>query len=89
MTGISRAMALDIGSVRVGVAVSDPMRITANGVETYKRTGDDETDAKYLAGLANQYAPVTLFWPSAEHERHLWTPGGKNQGIRENRREAF
>ncbi len=60
MTGISRAMALDIGSVRVGVAVSDPMRITANGVETYKRTGDDETDAKYLAGLANQYAPVTL-----------------------------
>lgn len=60
MTAVSRAMALDVGSVRVGVAVSDPMRITANGVETYKRTGDDEADAKYLAALANKYAPVTL-----------------------------
>lgn len=60
MTELIRAMALDVGSVRVGVAVSDPMRITANGLETYRRTGDDEADAKYLADLAKKYAPVTL-----------------------------
>lgn len=60
MTDYRRAMALDVGSVRIGIAISDPMRITANGLETYKRTGDDEEDAKYLAALAKKYAPVTL-----------------------------
>ena len=60
MTGLRRAMALDVGSVRIGIAVSDPMRITANGLETYTRTGDDEADAQYIAGLAKKYAPVTL-----------------------------
>lgn len=60
MTELRRAMALDVGTVRIGIAVSDPMRITANGLETYQRTGDDDKDAQYIAGLAQKYAPVTL-----------------------------
>jgi len=57
---VKRALALDVGTVRIGVAVSDPMRITANGVESYKRTGDIEKDAAYIADLVKGYEPVTL-----------------------------
>ena len=35
-----RVLALDIGDKRIGVAVSDPLGITAQGLETYTRTGD-------------------------------------------------
>ncbi len=84
----NRAMALDVGSHRIGVAVSDPMRITANGIETYKRTGDDEKDAVYLADLANKYAPLTLvfglprnmngtYGPQAEKTREFAALVGK------------
>ena len=34
-----RVLALDIGDKRIGVAVSDPLGITAQGLETYTRTG--------------------------------------------------
>lgn len=33
-----RVLALDIGDKRIGVAVSDPLGITAQGLETYTRT---------------------------------------------------
>ena len=49
-----RKMALDIGTVRIGVATSDPMGIIASGYETYVRTKDDEKDYSYLASLAKQ-----------------------------------
>ena len=41
----SRIMGLDIGDVRIGIALSDLLGITAQGQETYTRTGDDEADA--------------------------------------------
>lgn len=47
-----RKMALDIGTVRIGVATSDPMSIIASGYETYVRTANLEADMKYLANLA-------------------------------------
>lgn len=33
-----RAMALDVGEKRIGVALSDPLKITAQGLETYHRS---------------------------------------------------
>jgi putative Holliday junction resolvase len=36
-TNVSRVMALDVGSKRIGVAVSDPLGITAQGVDTIQR----------------------------------------------------
>ena len=48
---MKRIMSLDIGEKRIGVAVSDPLGITAQGVETYTRTG--EGDAKYVVDKAN------------------------------------
>jgi len=34
-----RVMALDVGERRIGVAVSDPLGISAQGIETYERRG--------------------------------------------------
>lgn len=47
---MKRVMCVDIGEKRIGIAVSDPLGITAQGVETYTRTG--ENDAKYIADKA-------------------------------------
>ena len=52
-------MALDVGDVRIGIAVSDLMGIIANPLETYTRKGDLATDAQYVAKLA-QEKEVTL-----------------------------
>ena len=48
-----RILALDIGDVRIGLAVSDPLGITANPLETYVRKKNDEAaDCRYIADLA-------------------------------------
>jgi len=47
---MKRVMCVDIGEKRIGIAVSDPLGITAQGVETYTRSG--EGDAKYIADKA-------------------------------------
>lgn len=58
-----RIVAFDVGDKRIGVAVSDPLGITAQGLETYTRTGDPATDAKYLLNIANGYPkPVKLLF---------------------------
>lgn len=57
---MGRIMALDVGDVRIGVAVSDPMGIIANPLETYTRKGDIKRDAQYIVDLANSHE-VTLF----------------------------
>ena len=33
-----RVMGLDVGDKRIGIAVSDPLKITAQGLETLNRT---------------------------------------------------
>lgn len=47
-----RLMSLDIGDVRIGVAMSDLMRILAEPFETYTRTKDLDNDLQYFAKLA-------------------------------------
>ena len=50
-----RILALDIGDVRIGLAVSDVLGITANPVETYiRKKNDEEADARYIADLAQK-----------------------------------
>lgn len=55
-----RILAFDIGEKRIGVAVSDPLGITAQGIETYHRTDDLEQDVAHLIKLANGYKPVKI-----------------------------
>jgi putative Holliday junction resolvase len=59
---MQRILALDVGDKRIGIAVSDPLGITAQGLETYTRTGDQEKDAQYIIGLADKYRPVRLLF---------------------------
>ena len=51
---MGRIMALDVGNVRIGIAVSDLMGIIANPLETYTRKGNLAVDAEYIANLANR-----------------------------------
>lgn len=57
-----RVLALDVGDKRIGIAVSDPLGLTAQGLETYTRTGDDGADAAYIRDLAQRYQPVRLLF---------------------------
>lgn len=57
---MERILALDVGDRRIGLAVSDPLGITAQGLETYVRCGDEEKDADYIIAMANRYKPVKL-----------------------------
>ncbi|HWQ59016.1 MAG TPA: Holliday junction resolvase RuvX [Clostridia bacterium] len=59
---MKRVLALDVGDRRIGIAVSDPLGFTAQGLETYARTGDDAADVSHILALANKYAPVRLLF---------------------------
>lgn len=49
-----RIMALDVGSKRIGVALSDPLKITAQGLQTFQRTALEE-DIKGLWKLIDEH----------------------------------
>ena len=51
---------MDVGDVRIGIAVSDLMGIIANPLETYTRKGNLEVDAQYIVDLAKS-KEVSLF----------------------------
>jgi len=57
---VLRILAFDVGEKRIGIAVSDPLGITAQGIETYHRTDDLEKDVSHLLSVADGYRPVKL-----------------------------
>ncbi|MCM1042910.1 MAG: Holliday junction resolvase RuvX [Corallococcus sp.] len=57
---MGKIIAIDVGDVRIGVAVSDILGVIANPLETYKRVGDIDADAKYIADLANKNQATVL-----------------------------
>ena len=59
---MERILALDVGDRRIGLAVSDALGITAQGLETYVRCDDPEKDADYIISIANRYRPVKLLF---------------------------
>jgi putative pre-16S rRNA nuclease len=54
-----RVAALDVGEARIGVAVSDELGITAQGVGVVRRVGG-ERDLRALAEMLAPYAPERL-----------------------------
>ena len=54
-----RYMGIDYGDKRIGVAVSDPLNITAQGVATIENTGGKKVFQK-LAELIGQYGVTTV-----------------------------
>ena len=59
---MKRILAFDVGERRVGVAVSDALGITAQGVETYTLTDDEAIDLNHFLELVKKYAPVKLLF---------------------------
>ncbi len=49
-----RVIALDVGDVRIGVAMSDPTGTIAQPLEVYKRVGFGP-DSRYVLGLCEKY----------------------------------
>jgi len=49
-----RILAIDYGARRMGLAVSDPLGITAQGIETLERK-NKRTDFAYLEGVIRDY----------------------------------
>ena len=49
-----RIVALDVGDRRIGIAVSDPLGITAQPIETYTRVGYGP-DVRHIAAICAQY----------------------------------
>jgi len=54
-----RVLALDFGSRRIGVAVSDPLGITAQQLSAIRREGDRK-DIEAVASLAAEYGVETV-----------------------------
>jgi putative Holliday junction resolvase len=53
LTASDRILALDVGKRRIGVAVSDPLRITAQGLPTIERRNNRE-DFAIISRLASE-----------------------------------
>lgn len=63
-------IALDVGDVRIGVAVSDLLGITANPRETYvRKKGDTAADIAYFANMQRKKTPTRSFSAC----RRTWT----------------
>lgn len=50
-----RILALDYGDVRTGVAVSDPLEITAQGLKTIKHNGNDKLLLEEISKIISEY----------------------------------
>lgn len=57
---IPRYLALDVGSKRIGVAVSDELGLTAQPVLTLERKRNPREDLRSLARLARRFAVVAI-----------------------------
>ena len=59
-----RILALDVGARRIGLAVSDPLGITAQGLDTLRRS-NKRTDLAHLGSLIEEYqvAEIVVGYP--------------------------
>ena len=65
-----RILGLDVGSRRIGIAVSDPLAITAQGLETLQRR-NKRHDFEQLRRVIDQYEvkEIVVGLPLSYHER--------------------
>jgi len=54
-----RILGLDVGDRRIGIAISDPLGITAAGLETYQRT-NMQTDVATIADIAKRHNVIEI-----------------------------
>jgi len=76
----TRTMGLDVGSKRIGVAVSDPLGITAQGLDTIRRRNKRQ-DFEELARLLREYnvREIVVGYPL----RHSGSESAQSEKIRQ------
>lgn len=55
-----RKLGIDYGDARVGIAISDPLNITAQGLETIQRNGSDKIILRRLDEIMAKYEIDTI-----------------------------
>ena len=55
-----RKLGIDYGDARTGIAITDPLNITVQGLETIKNNGSDKVILKRLDELLEQYEIDTI-----------------------------
>lgn len=55
-----RILGIDYGDARVGVAITDPLNITAQGLETIQRNNSDKNVLRRLDEILSQYEVETI-----------------------------
>ena len=55
-----RILSIDYGDARVGIAITDPLNITAQGLETIQRNNSDKIVLKRLDEILEQYDIDTI-----------------------------
>lgn len=55
-----RILGIDYGDARVGIAITDLLKITAQGLETIHHKGNDKIVLKRLEEILNQYEIETI-----------------------------
>ena len=55
-----RILSIDYGDARVGIAITDPLNITAQGLETIQRNNSDKVVLKRLDEILEQYDIDTI-----------------------------
>ncbi len=55
-----RILAIDYGDSRVGIAITDPLNITAQGLETIHSNGNDKVVLKRLEEIFSKYEIDTI-----------------------------
>jgi len=78
---VERILAFDPGERRVGVAVSDPLGITAQPVETYNRTSP-ERDLAHYGELIRTWQPARIV---VGYPKHM----NADEGIKAQESRAF
>lgn len=80
-----RILAIDYGSVRVGVAISDPSGLIARGLETIQRPGRNEPVIARIGELIREYevGRLVLGMPLRSDDK----PGEKEKEVKKFSRE--
>ena len=55
-----RKLGIDYGDARVGIAITDPLNITAQGLETIQRNNSDKIVLRRLDEILEKYEVDTL-----------------------------
>lgn len=55
-----RTLGIDYGDARVGIAITDPLNITAQGLETIQRNGSDKIILRRLDEILSKYEVDTF-----------------------------